>query len=253
VSVDAFAGRVALVTGAGRGIGRAVALGLADTGGRVALIARTGHQLDEVAGEISKRGGTALAIAADVGEPGEIVRAVDRVSTELGLVEVLINNAAVVSPLGRSARTDPDEWEAAAKINVTGPVRLTLALLPAMIEHGWGRIVNVSSGVAANPAAMVGANAYTATKAALEAHTLNLAAELADTGVTANVFRPGTVDTAMQQWIRDQHPDQIGAALHQRFVTMHQTGTLLTPEQSASALLEHLRGDRNGEIWDVPQ
>jgi hypothetical protein len=67
------------------------------------------------------------------------------------------------------------------------------------------------------------------------------------------VFRPGTVDTAMQQWIRDQHPDQIGAALHQRFVTMHQTGTLLTPERSASALLEHLRGDRNGEIWDVPQ
>jgi NAD(P)-dependent dehydrogenase (short-subunit alcohol dehydrogenase family) len=120
-----------------------------------------------------------------------------------------------------------------------------------MIQHAWGRIVNVSSGVAAHPHAMIGGNAYTATKAALEAHTLNLAAELHNSGVTANVFRPGAVDTAMQGWIREQDPAAIGSDLHERFIAMHKSGTLLTPERSASALLEHLRTGGTGQIWSV--
>jgi NAD(P)-dependent dehydrogenase (short-subunit alcohol dehydrogenase family) len=130
-------------------------------------------------------------------------------------------------------------------------VRLSLAVLPAMIERDWGRIANVSSGVATNPTGMIGGNAYTATKAALEAHTLNLAAELTDTGVTVNVFRPGTVDTAMQGWIRDQDPERIGTALHERFIAMREGGTLITPERSASVLLKRLAAGGNREIWNV--
>lgn len=98
---------------------------------------------------------------------------------------------------------------------------------------------------------MVGGNAYASTKAALEAHTLNLASELEGTRVSANVFRPGAVDTAMQTWIRDQDPEQIGAALHERFVAMHDGGDLLTPEKSAQALLEQIRRGGSGEIWDA--
>jgi 3-oxoacyl-[acyl-carrier protein] reductase len=251
MTADPFAGRVGLVTGAGRGIGRAVALGLANAAARVALVARTQAELDAVAAEIRSQDGTPLAVAADIGDPDQIQRAVDRVTAELGPVEILVNNAAVVWPLGPTPSVDPGEWEAAARINVLGPVRLSLAVLPAMIERGWGRIVNVSSGVATSPTAMIGANAYTVTKAALEAHTLNLAAELTDTGVTVNVFRPGTVDTAMQAWIREQDPERIGTALHARFVTMQQSGTLLTPERSAGVLLEHLAAGGNGEIWNV--
>lgn len=101
-------------------------------------------------------------------------------------------------------------------MNVVGPMRLTRALLDGMVKRGWGRIVNVSSGIAAAPGAMAGMNAYAASKAALEAHTLNLAAELAGTGVTVNVLRPGMVDTAMPAWIRGQPPAEIGAALHDR-------------------------------------
>ena len=89
-----------------------------------------------------------------------------------------------------------------------------------MRERGWGRIVNVSSGIAAHPETMIGGNSYATTKAALEAHTVNLAAELAGTGVTVNIYRPGIVDTAMQTWIRSQDPARIGEQLHARFVVI---------------------------------
>jgi len=98
---------------------------------------------------------------------------------------------------------------------------------------------------------MVGGNAYAATKAALEAHTVNLAAELNGTGVTVNAYRPGGVDTAMQAWIREQDPDRIGAALHTRFNQNFTEGALITPERSAAALIAHLAGDDSGSIWDV--
>ena len=96
---------------------------------------------------------------------------------------------------------------------------------------------------------MIRGNAYAASKAALEAHTLNLAAELTGTGVTANVYRPGGVDTAMQAWIRGQPPEHVGAELHERFISSYEQGSLITPEQSAQALLEHLSGDDTGQIW----
>jgi len=112
-------------------------------------------------------------------------------------------------------------------------------------------VVNVSSGIVANPAGMVRGNAYATTKAALEAHTVNLAAELRGTGVTVNVYRPGMVDTAMQAWIRQQDPERIGTGLHERFNRNFAEGSLLTPEHSAAVLLAHLAGDETGSIWDV--
>ncbi len=94
------------------------------------------------------------------------------------------------------------------------------------------------------PRGMVGGTVYAASKAALEAHTLNLAAELDGTGVTANVYRPGAVDTAMQAWIREQPASTVGQQLHDRFTEMHASGTLLSPQHSAARLLEKLIGRR---------
>lgn len=85
----------------------------------------------------------------------------------------------------------------------------------------------------------------------MEAHTINLAAELAGTGVTANVYRPGSVDTAMQEWIRNQRPDEISAGLHTRFVESHTHGTLITPERSAASLVARLSSESSGQVWDV--
>jgi NAD(P)-dependent dehydrogenase (short-subunit alcohol dehydrogenase family) len=193
---EALNGRVALVTGAGRGIGRAIALALAARGMRVVLLARSQLQLNAVAAEISAAGGIAVAVAADVADPLQAGIAVRRGAAEMGEIGVLINNAAVVAPLGPTAGLDLAVVAAALRINVLGVIGLSGVFLAPMLTSGWGRIVNVSSGIVARPEMMAGATVYAATKAAVEAHTINLAAELAGTGVTANVYRPGSVDTA---------------------------------------------------------
>jgi NAD(P)-dependent dehydrogenase (short-subunit alcohol dehydrogenase family) len=242
-------GEAAVVTGAGRGIGRGIALGLAQAGASVALVARSGDELDQTASQVRELGGTALVVPADISEASEIAGAVRRIRDEIGDVSVLINNAAVVWPLGASTSIDPAQWAAAITINVVAAARLSFLLLPAMIAGGWGRIVNVSSGIAASPAGMLRANAYATSKAALEAHTVNLAAELDGTGVTVNAYRPGSVDTAMQAWIRGQDPARIGAELHRRFTTSYQERGLITPQQSAGSLLARLLSDDTGRIW----
>ena len=98
---------------------------------------------------------------------------------------------------------------------------------------------------------MIGGNSYVTTKAALEAHTVNLAAEVAGTGVTVNIYRPGIVDTAMQAWIRRQDPAQIGEQLHARFVGYQDQGTLLAPEIAGRALVAHLSSADTGQVWNV--
>jgi 3-oxoacyl-[acyl-carrier protein] reductase len=248
---EILGGRVSLVTGGGRGIGQAIALELASSGARVAVLARSADELDRSVNLVRERGAEALAFTADVSDPDQVAAALARIRERWGPVEVLVNNAAVVWPLGASATLDPHEWASAIAINVTAVARLSFAVLPAMLDQGWGRIVNISSGIAAHPAGMLRANAYATSKAALEAHTLNLAAELADTGVTVNVFRPGGVGTAMQAWIREQNPQQIGIDLHQRFTHTYEQGTLLTPQQSASSLLPRLPTPATGQIWDA--
>ncbi len=249
--MDHLEGRTAVVTGGGRGIGRAIALELAGAGVRVGLVSRSGDELAETAKRVMELGGEATVIRADLADADGVAEVLRRAGDALGGVDMLINNAAVVWPLEPSAGIDAAAWAAAMTTNVVSAATLTFALLPSMLERGWGRIVNVSSGIVANPGSLVGGNAYVTTKAALEAHSINLAAELDGSGVTVNVFRPGIVDTAMQTWIRGQDPAVIGAGLHERFTRFHADGALITPEASAQALTAHLPGVANGEVWTV--
>jgi 3-oxoacyl-[acyl-carrier protein] reductase len=246
-----FSGKAALVTGGGRGIGRAIALGLAERGASVVVASRTASEIEATCSEIEGLGGIAAAIRADVSVPAEILRLLSETKELFGPVAILVNNAAVVSPLGESRAIDAGAWAAAIDINVIAVARLSFAALPKMLDAGWGRIVNVSSGIAARPGSMLRANAYATSKAALEAHTINLAAELAGTGVTVNAYRPGGVDTAMQAWIRNQPAEVVGQDLHDRFVESKDGGTLITPEESAAGLLPRIEGGATGQVWSV--
>lgn len=248
-----FATKTALVTGAGRGIGRAVALGLGDAGARVILLARTAAQLEETRALLRERGvpaGRVSVLPADLADEEDRSRAA-AAALAAGRVDILVNNAATVEPLGPTAAVPVAELRRTFELNVIAPAALAAAVLPGMLETGWGRIVNVSSGIVARPDSMVRFNAYAATKAALEAHTVNLAAELRGTGVTVNAYRPGGVDTAMQAWIRQQDPERIGTAAYEQFNQNFADGSLITPGQSAAALIAHLGGDDTGVIWDV--
>jgi len=248
-----FDGKTALVTGAGRGIGRAVALGLAQAGASLVLLARSTGQLAETRDLLLAQGTSpdwVSVIPADLGDPGERDRAL-AAALASGRVDILVNNAATVEPLGPTASIPASALSGAFEVNVIAPAALAAAVVPGMLDARWGRIVNVSSAIVGRPASMVGGNAYAATKAALEAHTVNLAAELQGTGVTVNAYRPGGVDTAMQAWIRQQDPGRIGTALHQRFTDSFAQGSLITPEHSAAALLAHLASEDTGAIWDV--
>jgi NAD(P)-dependent dehydrogenase (short-subunit alcohol dehydrogenase family) len=250
-----FVGKTALVTGAGRGIGAAIASALAEAGADIILLARSADQLDETADAIraSVPGVGVRVVSADLIDDAQRPKVIDDLLAG-GPIDVLINNAATVEPLGASATITAQQVRRAFEINVIAPIALTAALAPRMVKAGWGRIVNVSSSVVGNPSSMVGGNAYAATKAALEAHSRNLAAELDGAGVTVNVYRPGGVDTAMQGWIRSQDPERIGAGLRDRFVGRYNSGGLISPRDSANALLGHLLGpdgDRTGAIWEL--
>jgi NAD(P)-dependent dehydrogenase (short-subunit alcohol dehydrogenase family) len=248
-----LAGKTALITGAGRGIGRAIALGLAGSRADVILLARTAGQLEETRMLLREQGvpaGRIRVVPADLADEDQRRRAMAAVLAA-GRVDILVNNAATVEPLGPTAAVKAEDLRAAFEVNVMAPVALTAAVLPGMLQAGWGRIVNVSSAIAASPAGMVRGNAYATTKAALEAHTVNLAAELRGTGVTVNAYRPGGVDTGMQAWIRGQDPERIGAGLHERFDRNYAEGTLITPDHSAAVLLARLAGGDTGAIWDV--
>ena len=251
--VTDFAGKTAMITGAGRGIGRAVALELADAGAGLILVARSAGQLAQTQAILLGRGTAAervRIVPADLGEDQQRDR-VAAVALAASRVDILVNNAATVEPLGPTAAVPTAELRRALELNVVAPAALTAAVLPGMLDARWGRIVNISSAIVARPDSMLHFNAYAATKAALEAYTVNLAAELRGTGVTVNAYRPGGVDTAMQAWIRQQDPERIGTAAHERFSQNFAEGTLITPEQSAAALIAYLGGDDTGAIWDV--
>jgi len=243
-------GRVALVTGGGRGIGRAIAIALGKRGARVGLVARSPEQLAEAAAATERAGGVAVVAVADLADRERLADALRRVTAALGPVDILVNNAALVEPAGPAIRLDPEEFARALDVNLLAPVRLTMAVLPVMLERSWGRVINVSTRAVVRPATSLGLNAYTASKSALEAHTINLAAELGGTGVTSNVFRPVTVDTAMQEWLRKQPIEKVGTALHDHFAGIHAEGRLVPPEQPAELLVQMLAGDANGRVVD---
>ena len=187
--------RRALVTGASRGIGRAVAVRLAAEGAKVAVNYNTGmEQAAEVVREIEAHGGTALAVQADVAQASQVEAMVQQVTDAWGGVDVLVNNAGITRD-NLLLRLSEEDWDQVMDTNLKGAFLCTKAVLRPMTRQRWGRIINMSSVVAlaGNP----GQANYTAAKAGLIGFTRTVAREMASRNITANALTPGFIDTAM--------------------------------------------------------
>jgi 3-oxoacyl-[acyl-carrier protein] reductase len=191
-----LAGRTALVTGASRGLGRAIALRLAAAGAAVAVNYRAqAEAADLVVREITAAGGRALAVRADVADTAQVREMAARVTASLGPVDILVNNAGV-SHRGDLGDADDAQIEEMRRINVDGVVAVTRSVVDGMKTRGFGRIVNVAS-IAALGTAMAGTTFYAATKAAVVVLTRRFALELGSHGITVNAIAPGFVLTDM--------------------------------------------------------
>jgi 3-oxoacyl-[acyl-carrier protein] reductase len=187
-------GRVALVSGASQGIGRACALALAGAGATVALAARNEAKLAEVAAEIEAAGGKAQAFALDVASEESIKAGAKEVLDRFGTVEILVNNAGITRDK-LVMQMKREDWDEVIATNLTGAFLLTQALLRPMLKNRWGRIINISSVVGRTGQA--GQVNYAATKAGLIGLTRSLAREVASRGITVNAVAPGYIETPM--------------------------------------------------------
>ncbi len=190
-----LAGQVALVTGGGRGLGRAYAQALAGEGAAVAVTARTEPELLETVQIIEQNGGRALAVTADVTDPNAVANMVAAVERALGPVDLLVNNAGVFRAFGAVAEIEEDAWWREIEVNVRGPFLCARAVLPGMIARRRGRIINLASG--AGGIAIERASAYCVSKAALIRFSQNLALETHDQGIAVFAIAPGAVRTPM--------------------------------------------------------
>jgi NAD(P)-dependent dehydrogenase (short-subunit alcohol dehydrogenase family) len=195
-----LAGKVAIVTGASRGIGAAAALALGEAGASVVLAARTTAQAEANARQINAAGGKAAAIACDVSDYAACQRLVQETTERFGPPDVLVNNAGVIEPISMVGEADPAEWARSIEINLIGAYYVIRAVLPGMIERGHGDIINVSSGAAHRP--LEGWSAYCAGKAGLAMLTRSIDLEHRPAGIRVFGFQPGTTDTDMQVTIR---------------------------------------------------
>ena len=204
-----ISGKVAIITGASRGIGQAIAETYATAGAKVVISSRKQESLDPVAANIKANGGEALAVAAHNGDKAALQALVRAAVEAYGTVDILVNNAATNPHFGPLLDAEDSLWQKTIEVNIMGAVWLTQAVVPLMREHGGGKIINISSVNGLRPGTMQGI--YSMTKAALISLTQTLAMELANDKITVNAIAPGLVRTHFARviWENDVIRDSV--------------------------------------------
>lgn len=231
-----LAGKVALVTGASQGIGRATAIALAAAGARIALAARNEEKLAEAAAQIQSAGGEALALRMDVADADQIKSGFQQTLAKFGRLDILVNNAAITRD-GLALRMKLDDWDAVLRTNLTAAHLCTQQALGAMMKQRWGRIINVTSVVAETGNA--GQANYVAAKAGLIGLTKAIATEMASRNITVNAVAPGFISTPMTEPLPDKVKEEMKAR-----IPLGRFGT----DQDVAAAIVFLASDEAGYI-----
>jgi len=236
-------GRIALVTGASQGIGRACALALAQAGATVVLAARNEVKLAEAVAEIEAAGGQAAAFPLDVASEDSIKAGVKAVLERFGKVEILVNNAGITRD-GLMMAMKRADWDTVLGTNLTGAFLLTQAVLRPMLKNRWGRIVNISSVVGRTGQA--GQVNYAASKAGLIGMTRSLAREVASRGITVNAVAPGYIETPMTAVLDEKQRTAMMAQ-----IPLGRAGTDAEIAQAVAFLASDAAGYITGHVLDV--
>jgi NAD(P)-dependent dehydrogenase (short-subunit alcohol dehydrogenase family) len=238
--------RVAVVTGAGRGLGQAFALGLAERGHPVVAVARSADQLAQTETLAADLAGAVTGIACDVADHAAVAELGRAVRARLGPPSILVNAAGIFGPIALVRDADPEAWQRTIMVDAVAAFFTVNAFLGDMLDAGWGRIVNVTSAASLHPPGPIN-SAYGTAKAALNQFTRHLAAEVAGSGVTANVIHPGDVKTAM--WADIRHRVAGLGTVAENYVTwadwVEQTGG--DPPHKAVALVLRLTSDEGSD------
>ncbi len=191
--MTSLSGKTALVTGASKGIGKAIAIAFGAAGANVVATARTVSEIEDVTNTIKASGSNALGVIADLGVESDIDNLAKAAIEEFGGVDILVNNAAIIHGRIPILELSPDLWRDVLNVNLTGAFIITQKLLPGMIERGYGKIINISSIGGRKGGA--GRSAYRVTKAGLISFTESLAGEVYEHGISVNAICPGNTDT----------------------------------------------------------
>lgn len=243
-------GRVAVVTGAGRGIGQCIALALSAQGATLVLASRTVHELAETERQIHSKGGICSSIRCDVGESPDVDHLVQSSLDVYGKIDILVNNAGIQGPIGPFVENDEEAWLRNLQVNLMGPIRCMRSVLPGMITRRAGKIMNLAGGGATAP--RVNFSAYGTAKAALVRLTETVAEEVRSFNIQVNAIAPGAVNTRMLQEIIDAGAAS-GAELGAAKLRQSQGGS---PPELAAQLAVFLASDASdgltGKLISAP-
>jgi len=250
-------GRNALITGASRGFGRALAEKFVSEGASVVLCARGIDELNQVTKELIAAAGSSqrvIAVMADISRVEDIRTLVETAIRELSRIDILVNNAGVYGPKGKVEEIDWQDWVHAIEINLLGTVFTCRSLLPHMKKNGYGKIINLSGGGATSP--LPGISAYAASKAALVRFTETLAEECRGTGIDVIAIAPGALNTRLLDEVLEAGPEKVGPAFYEKALQQQRAGgTPLSRGADLCAFLassesDGITGRLISAVWD---